>query len=275
MRFALCAIPAAALLLAVASPPPTPVPSPQPSATATAPPLIYHVLTRPVCQQLHETVRPAVGMMLQNDVEIKKSPALFSQYNTAAFYGNDSTSTDAPSDANGGTSNPSQTIALLGLENLVSPLANNIIAIRKLLDSPAMSASTGNPQDDAQLKETRQKLLQAVATQSASLDIINGFVDTQNMADLQHGGGMYVDAAQSDSNRVASTPSPGPFTNPQQAGLAPNPYEIDLANVPGLTLGYNPVTRLIDALHWTMTETSTREDAAANAVMQLKAACDR
>ncbi|MBV8490553.1 MAG: hypothetical protein JO199_08490, partial [Candidatus Eremiobacteraeota bacterium] len=91
----LSAAAATALTLAVA-------PSPQPSPTPTAPPLIYHVITRPVCAELHQHVAPAVGMILQNDTEIQKSPALFSQYNTAALYGNDSTATNEPSNANGG-----------------------------------------------------------------------------------------------------------------------------------------------------------------------------
>jgi hypothetical protein len=265
----LLAVAAAALTLAAA-------PSPQPSATPTAPPLIYHVLTRPVCAELHQHVRPAVGMMLQNDAEIKKSPALFSQYNTAALYGNDSTASSASSNANGGSSNAAQTIALLGMENLVSPIANNIIAIQKLLDSPGMTTGTGNPQDDRQLQETRDKLLQALAVQNASLDIINGFVDTQNMADLQHAGQEYIsEMTQPDTQEAVATPTPGPFANPNQAGLPPNPYQINLATIPGLTLGYNPVTRLLDALNWTIAQTSTREDAAAAAVMQLKAACDR
>ncbi|MBV8490477.1 MAG: hypothetical protein JO199_08110, partial [Candidatus Eremiobacteraeota bacterium] len=177
---------------------------------------------------------------------------------------------------NGGSSNAAQSIALLHMETLVSPIANNVIAIRKLLDSPGMTTSTGNADDDRKIQETRAQLLQVLAVQSASLDIINGFVDTQNMADLQHAGQEYINEAnQPDSNRVSSTPTPNPWSNPQQAGLTPNPYQIDLATIPGLTLGYNPVTRLLDALHWTIKETASRENSAAVSVMQLKAACDR
>jgi hypothetical protein len=171
--------------------------------------------------------------------------------------------------------NASQRMTLLAMENLVSPIANNIIAIQKLLDSPAMLSGTGHALDDQQLQDTRTKLLKALATQNASLDIINGFVDTQNMADLQHAGEEFISAMnQPDTTHAAATPTPGPFANPKQAGLPPNPYDIDLANIPGLTLGYNPVTRLLEAMHWTIAETATRESAAAAAIMQMKSLCD-
>ncbi|HEX3368869.1 MAG TPA: hypothetical protein VHS56_04765, partial [Candidatus Cybelea sp.] len=73
---------------------------------------------------------------------------------------------------------------------------------------------------------------------------------------------------------VPTQPSPNPLTtNPDYAGLPPNPYTIDLANVPGLTLGYNPVTRLVDALHWTIDQTQTQENEAATAVMSSAQLC--
>ncbi len=276
---------AAALLLAIApSLPSQAAGAPVPAATATPPPQIIRVLSRPVCSELHQHIAPAVGMMLQNDTEIKKSPELFSRYNTASLYGGGDPgnagasgpgSASTNGDASDELSNPSQRIALLGLENLVGPIANNIIAIQKLLDSPALTQGTGNPQDDRQLQETRAKLLKALAVQSASLDIINGFVDTTNMGDLQHAGQSTINAMNQPDKSVPGTPSPDPLTqNPNQAGLPANPYVIDLANVPGMTLGANPVTRLTEALHWTITETATRENAAATAIMQLKAACD-
>ena len=75
---------------------------------------------------------------------------------------------------------------------------------------------------------------------------------------------------------VPTQPSPNPLlNNPDYAGLPPNPYSIDLANVPGLTLGYNPVTRLIEALHWTIDQTQTQENAAATAVMSAPSSANR
>ncbi len=251
-----------------------------PQPTATQPPQIYRVLTRPLCGQLHQRIAPAIGMMLQNDVTVKKSPALFKQYNTAALYGADSggAGQNGPvaGDPGSGTSNMAQNMALLGLENLIRPVANNIIAIQTTLDSPELTNSTGNPEDDRRLQEIRSKLLKALAAQSASLDIISGFVDTQQMADLQHSDEGYISSINKPdtANSGLATATPNPLSyNPGYAGLPPNPYQIDLATVPGLTLGYNPVTRLVDALHWTMDETAARENEAAQDVMRSAALC--
>jgi hypothetical protein len=247
-------------------------------ATPTPPPQIYHVVTRPLCAELHEHIAPAIGMMLQNDSTIKKSPALFKEYNDAALYGgDDSTGQNGPVPGDpGGTSNTSQNLALLGMENLIRPIANNIIAIQTMLDSPELMNGTGRPEDDKRLQEIREKLLKALAVQNASLDIISGFVDTQQMADLQHAGEAYISSiAKPDTTSTVATPGPvNPLqSNPNYAGLPPNPYNIDPATIPGLTLGYNPVTRLLDALHWTIDSTATRENDAAKSVMSSATLC--
>jgi hypothetical protein len=249
----------------------------------TPPPEIYHIITRPLCAQLHDRIAPAIGMMLQNDTTIKKSPDLFKAYNKAALYGNDAGSShgnmNAEQSAGGAanaTLNESQNMALLGMENLIRPIANNIIAIQTTLDSPALTKGTGLPDDDKQLKDIREKLLKALASQNAALDIISGFVDTQQMADLQHTGEEYIGDISQPDVKTEGTPAPDPLTfNPNYAGLPPNPYTIDLASIPGLTLGYNPVTRLIDALHWTIDQTATRENDAAKAVMSSAAICSK
>jgi hypothetical protein len=249
------------------------------AATPTPPPQIYHIVTRPLCAELHDKIGPAIGMMLQNDATIKKGPALFKAYNDAALYGNgagESGGSDPAAGDSGGTSNTSQSIALLGLENLIRPIANNVIAIQTLLDSPELLHGTGRPDDDARLQAIREQLLKALAAQSASLDIISGFVDTQQMADLQHAGEAYINSiSKPDTTTTVSTPGPvNPLeSNPNYAGLPPNPYDIDLATIPGLTLGYNPVTRLMDGLHWTMEQTATRENDAAKSVMSSASLC--
>ncbi len=246
---------------------------------ATPPPQIYHIVTRPLCGELHERIAPAMGMMLQNDTTIKKSPALFKQYNAGALSGPDAGSggtNDRVAGDPGGVSNMTQSMALLGMENLIRPLANNIIAIQTMLDSPQLTKATGLEQDDKQLQDIRAKLLKALAAQNASLDIISGFVDTQQMADLQHGGEAFISSITRSDNANAGqpTPAPNPLTaNQNYAGLAPNPYTIDPASIPGLTLGYNPVTRLIDGLAWTMDQTQTRENDAAKAVMASALLC--
>ncbi|HEX3369386.1 MAG TPA: hypothetical protein VHS56_07425 [Candidatus Cybelea sp.] len=237
------------------------------TSTPAPPPEIYRVVSRPLCSQLRERIKPAIGMLLENDAQIKKSPDLFSRYNLGALQGNDS----------GTGSNGEQEMALLALENLVRPIANNVIAIQTILSSPQLTTPTGREDDDKRLADMRAKLLKALATQNASLDIISGFVDTQQMADLQHAGQEYINEVNQPETNNASeaTPTPNPFSNnPNYAGLPPNPYTIDLANVPGLTLGYNPVTRLIQGLQWTIAQTATRENTAASAVLTNAAICN-
>jgi hypothetical protein len=235
--------------------------------TPTPPPQIYRVVSRPLCSQLREHIKPAIGMLLENDAEIKKGPDLFQRYNLGALQGNDSGDTG---------SNGEQQMALLGLENLVRPIANNVIAIQTILSNPALTTPTGREDDDKRLADMRAKLLRALAAQNASLDIISGFVDTQQMADLQHAGQEYIaEVNQPETTNALGTPTPNSLSyNPNYAGLPPNPYTIDLANVPGLTLGYNPVTRLIDGLHWTMRQTAARENTAAAAVLANAAICN-
>ena len=60
-----------------------------PAPNATPPPQIYHVISRPLCSELRTHIKPAIGMMLQNDVQIKKGPDLFSRYNLGALSGTD------------------------------------------------------------------------------------------------------------------------------------------------------------------------------------------
>ncbi len=247
---------------------------------ASPPPTIYHIVTRPLCAQLHDRIAPAIGMMLQNDTTIKKGPGYFKQYNLGALYGAgpsaNSQNDRLSRDPGGSTSNMAQNIALLGMENLIRPIANNIIAIQTILDSPQLTKGTGREDDDKRLSDIRAKLLQALAAQNASLDIISGFVDTQQMADLQHADEGYISsiAQPDDPNAQIATPAPNPLTaNPNYAGLPPNPYSIDPASIPGLTLGYNPVTRLQDALTWTISQAQTRENEAAKAVMASAVLC--
>jgi hypothetical protein len=283
------AIPMALILAiaAIAQTPPTSAaattstPAPK---SETPPPQIYHIITRPLCSELHKHIAPAIGMMLQNDQNIKKGPGLFSNYNRDSLDAPDNSASNnagpnggvvMSGESGGSNMTAGQNMALLGMENLVSPIANNIIATQKLLDTPALMQGTGNPDDDKQLQDIRAKLLKALATQNAALDIISGFVATQQMGDLQHAGQEFISAMnQPDTTKSGATPSPNPLmVDPNQAGLPANPYDLNLAAIPGLALGYNPVTRLLEALHWTIQETTARENEAAKTVMNSAALC--
>ncbi len=257
---------------------------PSPSAATTPPPTIYRVKVRPLCSALHTKIAPAVGMMLQNDRTIAKSPKLFNAYIQGAL--------DAgPSDADHEAS-PAQNIAVMRLENLVSPLADNILAIQKMLEDKTVFAASGNTEDDRALAELKRKMLTALASQQASLDIINGFVDTQQLDAMQHEGFGFVNSINASdvatqngkqhnqqlSNLIGATPDP---LRPQSfdqtainAGLAPNPYEIDLARLPGLALGYNPVGRLKEGVVVTQQMAKAHESSLAKSIFAAKRVCD-
>lgn len=234
-----------------------------PGPLTTPLPEITHVISRPLCTALRKRIAPAIGMMLQNDQSIAKGPPLFHDYNVAFGNGEEGR----------------RNIALLRMENLVSPIANNIIAIKKQLSDPELFPDRPTTSDAQQAIVLRNQLLKALATQEAALDIVNGFVQTQQMADLQHADEALLKQLSSPGDLgpgkdSTSQPTPDPFTHdPNYAGLAPNPYYIDPTTLPGLTLGYNKITRLNDALEWTRTETGKRETTVAQSVTQVVRLC--
>ena len=137
---------------------------------------------------------------------------------------------------------PETSMALQQMSYLVIPIARNLIAAQNLLDDEKMLAPTGNPDDDARLAKIKSQLLETVAYQSASLDIINGFVQTLQMGELQHAGEEYIGAIQTgDLTSKPVQETPNPWQDPNAPGLPPNPYALDPSQIPGLVVGYNPL----------------------------------
>ena len=245
---------------------------------ATPPPQIYRVVTRPMCAELHKHIMPAIAMILENDRTIAKSPPIFKNYMTTAFV-SDPRSPSATDKTNYDA--PGRTMALQHMEQLVTPLAQNVIAIQKILGSSSLAQPTGVKDDDEKIAQARQTLLAAVAAQSASLDLINGFVVTQQLGDIQHAGEEYLSQIQTpeeSSKHLAAlaTPTPNPAFQDELPGLRQsNPYAIDPAAIPGLQLGYNPVSSIVGGLAWVQGETQKREDAVSDAVKTIAAGCDQ
>jgi hypothetical protein len=284
MRKDLAAAVLAAVLAAMGSPAfaqhAKPKPTTNPSL-GTPPPEIIHVYSRPLCSALKGTIAPAIGMMMQNDQTIAKSPPLFQDYVKAAFENQGSAADEGAS--------PAQNLAVLRLENLVTPLVNNILAIQKQLEDPSVFAKVPRTDDDEQLAKLKAQMLEALASQQAALDIINGFVDTQQLSAMQHEGFGYIASITGSDVRGQSAPSgtlaaqlesTPDSTKPQlfdnlaiDAGLAPNPYEIDLARIPGLALGYNPVSRLKEGVEWTQREGKARENALSKTIIATAREC--
>jgi hypothetical protein len=253
--------------------------APAAGATPTPPPQIYHVITTPLCQRLHERVRPAVAMILQNDQTIAKSPPLFERYARGALTAGDKADPNGEGSPQGEDSinneSPETSMALQQMSYLVFPVSHNLIAAQTLLDDPRLLAPTGNADEDVALAKIKSQLLDTIAYQSASLDLINGFVATQQMGEIQHAGTEFIGAIEG-----SSTPSqpikdtPNPWQDPDTPGLAPNPYNLDLSTIPGLAVGYNPLKHIEEGLEYLRTETGKREDTAAATITQALKGCN-
>jgi len=249
------------------------------SALGTPPPQIYHIVTTAICSRLHEAVRPAVAMILQNDQRIAKSPPLFKRYQRGALTAQDSANpqwgTGAPqSNDSIYNQSPETSMALQQMSYLVLPIARNLISAQTLLDDPKLTEPTGNSADDAKLAQIKAQLLDLIAYQSASLDLINGFVETQQMGELQHVGEEYIGAIEgTDTTDQPIKATPNPWQDPNTPGLAPNPYAFDTSTIPGLAVGYNPLSRIMDGLQWLQSETQKREDTAGKTISQVLSQC--
>jgi hypothetical protein len=275
-------IPVPAMLLAVVltgTGATAPAPSPTPNY-----PLIYQTLSRPLCSALATKIQPAVAMMIENDKVIAKSPPLFSDYIKLSSAGSDS----------------GRDMAVYRLNQLVTPLVQNSLAIQKLLEDPSVFPPTAHSNDDARLIDLKDKMLKALAAQQASLDIINGFVETQQLGEMQHEGFGYMHAITGQNNLTPGQPSaPGPNQNPGgigtvggstqtnadqsvpgnfddlvlQAGLSPNQYEFDPTQIPGLQVGYNQIGKLKEGLEWTQDQSKKDETPLSQSIVAAAHDC--
>ncbi len=214
-------------------------------------------------------------MLLEDDRDIAKSPPIFDDYLRNAFLNSD------PKQAYDATNYTSagRDMALQRMEALVPSLAQNVIAVQKLVENTTMTSPTGDAADDARLKAIRDELLKTIALQSASLDLINGFVTTQQLGDIQHAGEEYLESINGNGPVGNTTPPPmatQPYAaaqDPNQPGLPPNPYSVDIAAMPGLSVGYNPVSRVVSVLQSVQQETTAREKQLADSVGAVASLC--
>lgn len=250
------------------------------TAASTPPPTIYRVVTTALCARLHERVRPSVAMILQNDTRIAKGPPLFKRYQrgtmTAQDPANPMFGTGAPPSGDSiYNQSPETDMALQQMSYLVIPTARNLIAAQTLLDDPKLLQPTGSAADDATLQKIRKQLLETIAFQSASLDLINGFVETQRLGELQHVGEEYIASISHPETPGAPIVklTPNPWQDPNTPGLSPNPYNFDPATIPGLAVGYNPLRRIMDGMQWLQEETQRREDLAGKTISAALVQC--
>lgn len=163
---------------------------------------IANVRSTPVCTALREHIGPAIAKALDADDNIAQSPPIF-----GAMYHDDVVM----------HSDLSMSFDVLHMENLVTPIAKDISSVKsELKHLPA----------DPDLDSLRKKLEDVIAAQNDALNIINGFVETYQLGEIQDAGPPNVLAATNRENFVAQ---PLAATSPQgsrtllEAGLPPAP----------------------------------------------------
>jgi len=273
-------IPLVAMVLAAAfAVPAAAATAPAPTPTPPDLPEIYRTVSRPLCSALATKIRPAVALMLQNDATIAKGTPLFGDYIKMSAAG----------------SSAGQDMSIHRLNNLVTPLVQNTLAVQKLLEDPSVFPPKPQNDDDKHLLELKDQMLKALATQQASLDIINGFVETQQLGEMQHEGFGYLHAITGQNSSPGETSQTGMDQEPQtlpaggvqstsqtpqafddlvlQAGLQPNQYEIDPTKIPGLAVGYNQIGKLKDGLVWTQDESKKAETPLSQSIVNASRIC--
>lgn len=248
----------------------TALPAPATTAATPAPaatPLrtITHERVSPLCTGLRRNIGPAIRAVLQNDRVIANSKPLFHNYvrdNATAM------------------SQAAQTLDVSHLEALVGPLVKNTQEIKRLLNDPYVFPKVAISDGDRQLLTMRAELLTVLSQQEQALDLINGFVATEQMGELQQSGHEYDKAISSldKTNSQAQTA--------QSLAPTPPPSGLLAAGVPqpmrsadprfqqtGNVLGANPLNAFEQMVGVYQQQLAQSEGRTAQSVMQAVPQC--
>ncbi len=235
-----------ALLLGVtvaASPPPSPAP-------LTPLKVIGSVRSTPFCTALHETIGPAIAAVLSNDDLIASSTPAF-----ATLYRDDVLS----------RSQARAHLDLNRLESLITPIVTNVKRVDELLAAKP---------NDPNLQAMREHLQAVLAQQKESLNVISGFIATEQMGEIQLGGppdnwaGVFSAKPQTPSRPGPDLAQPPAAKNifaagVQSAAVGAKDPRYDAANV-GPT--YDPFAPLVSQIRAQRLAAQTSESAAAQLV---------
>jgi hypothetical protein len=245
---------------------------PIPIPTATPLKTIKHVYATRLCTGLRRSIFPAVGRVLDNDRRIAASRPLFQDYVK-------------------NTSNASQAgvdMDVLRMEQLIAPLVKNTQAIESLLHDPVYPRKAQSD-NDKELLQIRAHLAAVLEEQKRALDLVSGFVDTQQLAELQASGHDYdkaIGAPDTASGRAgSSTSSQKPQTSPTtapadilNAGITnanndpARKYDPRFLNT-GSQVGYNPLNAFDQAMLEHQTVISQSEDLASQVIFKAVPQC--
>ena len=234
--------------------------SPAPSPAQLTPlKVIGSVRSTPFCTALHETIGPAIGAVLSNDDLIASSKPAF-----ATLYHDDVL---ARSEARAH-------LDLNRLESLITPIVANVKRADALL-----ATKSGDPK----LQAMRNKLQAVLAQQKESLNVISGFVATEQLGEIQSEGTPdNWGPAFSSSPRSAARPAPAQAQPPaaknlfsagvHNANAGPRDPRYDAANV-GPT--YDPFAPLVSQIQTQRLAAATSESAVAQLVSDALTLCAR
>jgi len=241
-----------------------------PAPAATPPKTIIHLKVSPLCTGLRQNIGPAIGKVLQNDKTIAASRPLLRGYVKASA-----------------TSSASKDLQVSRIERLITPLVQNTAAIEKLLSDPFVFPRVAISESDRQLLEIRAYLKQVVAQQKRALDVISGFVDTEQLGQIQQAG--------SDALKLTNTreiPKAQGGNGPQSAqaaGAAPTPPPSEILNAgvrqtpqqlsdpalqeTGTVVGHNPLDVFDQAIGMYQQQLQSSEGQAADLVVKALPLC--
>ncbi len=242
--------------------PATAVTTPKPASTPLK--TITHIHSSPLCTGLRRSIGPAIGKVLDSDRFIAGSQPLFHDYVRAAATGQDKSAED---------------LAVSRLESLITPLVDNTEAVDKLLNDPYAFPHRARSEDDKKLLQMRAQLQSVNAEQKRALDLISGFVDTQQLGELQAAGN---DMARAISGTEKPTPQPLAPTEPpsdlENAGITnadndvARKYDPTYKGTSNL-VGANPLNAFPNQIALYRSSIQVREDAAANSVIAAVPLC--
>lgn len=239
-----------------------------PAPAATPPKTIIQIHVSPLCTGLRQNIGPAIGKVLQNDKTIADSRPLLRGYAKAVASGS-----------------IAKDLQMSRLERSITPLVKNTAAIEKLLNDPFIFPKVAVTDADRQLLQIRANLQQVVAQQKAALDVLSGFIDTEQLGQLQLAGKEYQNltashemtnvqgsAGAQNARQIAPTPPPSGILN---AGVQNTPGQTADPRLQetGNTVGHNPLDVFDQAIAQYQAQLQTSEGQAADLVVKALPLC--
>jgi hypothetical protein len=239
-----------------------------PAPAATPPKTIVQIHVSPLCTGLRQNIGPAIGKVLQNDKTIADSRPLLRGYVKAVA-----------------SNSLSKDMQISRLERSITPLVKNTAAIEKLLNDPFIFPKVAVTDADRQLLQIRANLEQVVAQQKGALDVLSGFIDTEQLGQLQLAGKEYQNltsthempnaqgaAGAASARQIAPTPPPSGVLN---AGVQSTPGQATDPRLQetGYSIGHNPLDVFDQAIAQYQAQLQASEGQAADLVVKALPLC--